>query len=95
MPYGPLQVCQSAAGFYIGRMFTYDAKEAEEAGLGFPEGFQEPGSRESGYFATRVAAEADLASGVLNARSCLENDRAYDTGAVPDLRIGRTNPETN
>lgn len=46
--YTNLQVCKSAAGFYIGTMYNN------------PEGWQEPGSRESEYFATRGEAEEAL-----------------------------------
>ena len=46
--YTELRVLQSAAGFYIGTMYNN------------PEGFQEPGSRESRYFRTRTEAEAEL-----------------------------------
>ena len=46
--YTDLQVLQSGAGFYIGTMYNN------------PDGFQEPGSRDSGYFATREEAEKEL-----------------------------------
>lgn len=46
--YSDLQVLMSAAGFYIGTI--YHNKD----------GFEEPGSRDSGYYRTREEAEADL-----------------------------------
>lgn len=48
--YSDLQVLQSGAGYYVGTMYEN------------PEGYQEPGSRDSDYFATREGAEAYLAS---------------------------------
>ena len=93
MPYGPLEVLQSARGFYIGRIFTHSAEEGAAEGL--PEGFMEPGSRESGYFGTREEAAAELAAGLPVIRKCVENDGGYDKGIIPDLRIGRSNPGRN
>lgn len=46
--YSDLQVMQSAAGWYIGTTFN-------------GEWGPEPGSRDSGYYATKAEAEADLA----------------------------------
>ena len=46
--YSDLQVLQSAAGFYIGTVYTDE------------HGFKEPGSRDSDYFATREEAERAL-----------------------------------
>ncbi len=46
--YSDLQVLQSAAGFYVGTVYEN------------PDGFSEPGSRDSGYFATKEQAEAYL-----------------------------------
>lgn len=46
--YSELQVLQSAAGYYIGTLHND------------PEGFQEPGSRDSGYYATRELAQQAL-----------------------------------
>ena len=43
--YTELQVCRSNAGYYIGTMYNN------------PEGFQEPGSRDSHYFTTKLEAE--------------------------------------
>lgn len=48
--YSELQVLRSPAGWYIGTMY-HD-----------PEGFQEPGSRDSGYFATKKEAEDEFRS---------------------------------
>jgi len=47
--YSDLQVMQSAAGFYLGTIYNN------------PEGFQEPGSRDSTYFRTKEDAEFALA----------------------------------
>jgi len=46
--YSYLQVLESAAGFYIGTVYTT------------PEGFMEPGSRDSEYFPSRAVAEEHL-----------------------------------
>ena len=54
--YSDLQVCQSGAGYYIGRMFKHnDNSDTPD--------LVEPGSRESDYYATRAAAEMALNSG--------------------------------
>ena len=45
--YSDLQVLKSAAGSYIGTTYRAD-------------GYYEPGSRDSDYYETREAAEADL-----------------------------------
>lgn len=47
--YSDLQVLQSGAGFYIGTTYTDPT-----------DGFTEPGSRDSDYFATREEAEKYL-----------------------------------
>ena len=46
--YSELQVLQSAAGFYVGTVYHA------------PEGYTEPGSRDSGYFKTREDAQKFL-----------------------------------
>lgn len=46
--YSELQVLQSAAGYYIGTIHTA------------PDGFQEPGSRDSYYFPTKEEAQEAL-----------------------------------
>lgn len=46
--YTELQVLQSGAGFYVGTLYNN------------PEGYQEPGSRDSDYFRTREEAELEL-----------------------------------
>ena len=51
--YGPLEVLQSAAGFYIGT--RWQEKDAQGRVV-----WEEPGSRDSGYFASREAAEREL-----------------------------------
>lgn len=48
--YSDLQVCQSASGYFIGTLYTNPNHQE----------FNEPGSRDSGYFPTRVEAEAYL-----------------------------------
>lgn len=56
--YTDVKVMQSAAGFYIGTEFVHN-------GTGdLPEGFREPGSRESEYFPTREEAQKHLDVGV-------------------------------
>lgn len=47
--YTELQVCKSGAGWYIGTMHTDEEFD-----------FQEPGSRDSGYYPTPELAQADL-----------------------------------
>jgi len=46
--YSDLQVMQSAAGYYVGTIYTGE------------DGFKEPGSRDSDYFSTREEAERFL-----------------------------------
>ena len=46
--YSELQVLHSSAGYYLGTIYTDK------------DGFQEPGSRDSGYFPKREQAEAEL-----------------------------------
>ena len=46
--YSELQVLHSFAGYYLGTIYTDK------------DGFQEPGSRDSGYFPKREQAEAEL-----------------------------------
>jgi len=48
--YTDLMVLRSAAGFYIGTAYNN------------PDGYQEPGTRDSGYYATEEQALADLNS---------------------------------
>lgn len=62
--YGELQVMQSNAGYYIGRIFHNN------------DGFEEPGSRESDYFATKEEAEEALKLGFVW-RGCPENQYLY------------------
>lgn len=63
--YGPLEVCRSAAGYYIGRIF-HDTM-----------GYEEPGSRESDYFWTKEEAETALKEG-FEWRDCGENTYLYE-----------------
>lgn len=46
--YSKLMVLSSAAGYYVGTIYTDE------------DGFQDPGSRDSGYFKTREDAESYL-----------------------------------
>lgn len=68
-----LMVMQSAAGYYIGRT----CRDREEGG--FP--FDEPYSRESGYFRSYEEAEKALTKG-FNQRDCVENNYAYAKGTL-------------
>lgn len=52
--YSELQVLQSAAGFYIGTMYTNT------------DGSVEPGSRDSGYFGTKEQADEFFADVIKN-----------------------------
>ncbi len=72
-----LKVMRSAAGHYIGRSCV----DPEMGGGAMPY------SRESGYFGSYEDAEVQLAEG-FGLRQCVENDAAYDAGALPDLRGG-------
>lgn len=67
-----LHVCQSNAGYYIGRM-CWD-KEGD---------FEEPFSRESGYYRKKEDAEKELHEG-FEVRECLENEWAYEEGHLPE-----------
>lgn len=49
--YSDLMVMKSAAGYYIGTIYNN------------PDGYQEPGSRDSEYFGSRELAEAALENG--------------------------------
>ena len=60
--YSELQVLQSGAGYYVGTLYNN------------PDGFVEPGSRDSGYFPTRQAAQDYL-------------DEIIDTDDVRGLRL--------
>jgi len=66
-----LMICESAAGYYLGRM----CQDKED-------GFVEPYSRESDYFASKTEARAALAAG-FEVRDCVENQHGYATGALP------------
>jgi hypothetical protein len=66
--YSDLKVLRSGAGFYLGTTYTGD------------DGFEEPGSRDSGYYATRE--EADAALRVLEALG--DETAALTLRATPD-----------
>lgn len=70
MKISELKVMRSNAGYYIGRSCVED---------GIP--FEQPYSRESGYYPTKEAAEADMDS--FDIRDCVENEHAYESGAIP------------
>lgn len=63
--YGPLKVCMSNAGYYIGREFHYYA------------GYTEPGNRESNYFGSKKAAQHALETKTFKYRDCEENTYLY------------------
>jgi len=71
--YGGLEVLRSGAGYYIGRLFW-----SPECG-----GYIEPGSRESGYYASEEEAKADLAGMTFDVRDCMENEATYAAGILP------------
>jgi len=81
-----LQVLQSAAGYYIGRMHwnTSDGKDTFGS-------FWEPGSRETDYYTTRETAQKLLDSGEFSVKRSMENESAYDAGVIDDLRQKKDN----
>ena len=80
-----LEVLQSGGGFYIGRMCW-----SEDC-----DGLEEPYSRESGYYPTREAAQADLDGASFTVRNCMENDLACEAGVLPTPKTtgGKLYPE--
>ncbi len=64
--YGPLQICHSNAGYYIGRIFHNS------------EGWDEPGSRESDYYQTSALAQ-DAFDNNSFSRDAPEVNYMYDT----------------
>jgi len=68
--YGPLKVMLSNAGYYIGRSYTHTSGELKN--------LEEPGTRESGYYASREAAQAELDDCDWAYRYAPENLRLYD-----------------
>jgi len=70
-------VMQSAAGYYIGRACVETNVDSSD----FMDGFEEPYSRESGYYSTEEAATEALGEG-FPVRDCIENNYAYSTGAL-------------
>jgi len=73
--YSDLKVMRSGAGYYIGR--SYREKGSD---------WDEPGSRESGYYPSESAARKDLLSGDFEVRDATENNSAYEHGDLPDIR---------
>ncbi len=73
--YSDLQVCQSGAGYYVGRMgWVVDKKLGE---------YPEPYSRESEYYPTREAAEQALKARNFDRESGVENEFARSIGNLP------------
>lgn len=70
--YSNLKVCESDAGFYIGREWIEN-------------NIPSPGSRESDYYPTKEAAEIDLMTGAFIPRDCIENNFSYNEGSLPDI----------
>ena len=70
-------VLQSAAGYYIGRL-CMDRDESDPDY--FP--FEEPYSRESGYFRSEEEATKAMRETGFVVRDCVENNLAYATGAL-------------
>ena len=60
--YSEMQVLRSAAGYYVGTIYRN------------PEGYVEPGSRDSGYFRTKEEAQTFL-------------DKVEKTGDISELRM--------
>lgn len=69
--FSELQVLQSAAGYFIGRLY-WDEEFS----------FWDMGSRESDYFPTQEAAHKALDAG-FEVRECPENMMAYTNGSLP------------
>ena len=67
MSISDLKVMRSAAGYYIGRSY-------------FNGDFDEPYSRESGYYPTEKAANKDMKTFVV--RDCAENEQAYASKVI-------------
>lgn len=73
---GNLEVIQSGAGFFIGRLLL-------EKGSGDID----VGSRETDYFDSKEEAEQALRDGTFEVRDCLENNYAYQTGRLPCPKV--------
>lgn len=71
---GPLVVTKSAAGWFIGRMCWVECD-----GMAYEDHY----SRESGYYPTEEAAQAELDSDSFVVRDCVENNDAYEQGILP------------
>ena len=71
MEISDLKVMKSAAGFYIGRSCIDEEMP----------GFDQPYSRESGYYGSYESAAADIKT--FPVRVCVENEYAYDSGTIP------------
>jgi uncharacterized membrane protein len=70
--YSNLKVCESVAGYYIGREWIEN-------------NISEPYSRESNYYLTKEAAKIDLLIGLFVPRDCAENNFSYNEGSLPDI----------
>jgi len=71
---GELRVMKSPAGWYIGRYCWVKTTKFE---------YEEPYSRESGYFPTKEDAETELKGMSFEVRDCSENNYAYEQGTLP------------
>lgn len=72
-----LHVMKSNAGYYIGRYLI----ETDEKSDYYMCGFEEPYSRESGYYGSYVDAHKALTSG-FELRDCIENNYMYGEGGL-------------
>lgn len=69
---GKLEVLCSGGGYFIGRLF-----------LDKQNGYTAPYSRESGYFPSFETAQDALTRMDFEVRDCIENNAAYEAGALP------------
>lgn len=73
-----LRILHTPAGYYIGRVCV-EMDESNESFI-IP-GYEEPYTRESGYFPNRDKAEKALAKG-FSIRDCVENNLLYVNGTL-------------
>lgn len=66
-----LKVLRTNEGYFLGRTCWIDKGGSAYEGMG---------SRESGYYPTKEAAQAALDSGDFDVRECPENELAYSQG---------------
>lgn len=72
-----LHVMKSNAGYYIGRYCI----ETDEESCDYMGGYEEPYSRESGYFGSYIDAHEALRTG-FELRDCIENNYLYGEGGL-------------